>query len=470
MVAVVASSALPERLVGYHTAYRPQTFASRNLRSKNFVAKTLLSQELVAHNHETPSLNNPYFIDPYDHHVRNFFADAELDRSETVMFVGSGLTTLMKASLDHTNGSGKQEFKDVSKAMVAAVRHILETRVANGKYVSEEQFENLRGVETKLADLLEDSIKPTYNRHEAFLGQSARKIFGNAELDRSEAVVLVGSGLAALMKASLEHTYDSRMQNFNNASMAMIAAVRHILETRIANGRHVSEEQFKNLRGVEERLSAILDVITAIFDENDDTVYSLPNFFKEFNFDPVERSKLIARIVPSISKMVFQATEDSTAEYFRDTYNVFLPAIREFMEDRVANGKPVTQDQFDRLERAEKLIPPLMQAFVTVVHDQFLVDFMQKLQLDPTERAKYHVTGFFASIDTIFKDTNASVDNIIRDVMLAYMPSSRQVFEDRLAQGKPVTQENFDNLERMEKTLPNILDTYVKMVNDLDMH
>ncbi|XP_063872784.1 uncharacterized protein LOC135107083 [Scylla paramamosain] len=310
------------------------------------------------------------------------------------------------------------------------------------------------------------SIKP-YDHHEAFLGPSVRKLFDNAQLDRSEAVVLVGSALAELMKVSLKHSYGSGMQEFKDVSLAMVAAARHVLETRVANGIHVSEEQFENLRRVEERLPAILNVIAATFDGNENTVYSLPNFFRTFQFTPVERSKLLARIVPSMSKAIFQATEGSTAEYFSNAFNVFLPAIREFMEDRVANGKTVTQEQMAKLERAERLMPALNQAFVTVVHDKFLVDFMKKLQLDLTERAKYLVSGFFASMDAIFKDTNASVAQMMRDVTLAYLPPTRQVFEDRLAAGKPVTQEDLDNLERMESTLPIILDAYVKVVDDL---
>lgn len=269
------------------------------------------------------------------------------------------------------------------------------------------------------------------------------------------------------MKASLDKTYSSGMQEFKDVSMAMVAASRHVLETRVANGIHVSQEQFENLKRVEERLPAIMDAIAATFDENENTVYSLPNFFKTFQFTPEERSKMLARIVPGMSKTIFQATEGSTAEYFSNAYNIFLPAIREFMEDRAANGQTIPQEQIEKLERAERLMPALNQAFVTVVHDQFLVDFMKRLQLDLTERAKYLVSGFFASMDAIFKDTNASVAQMMRDVTLAYLPPTRQVFEDRKAAGKPVTQENFDNLERMEKTLPIILDAYVKVVDDL---
>lgn len=72
---------------------------------------------------------------------------------------------------------------------------------------------------------------------------------------------------------------------------------------------------------------------------------------------------------------------------------------------------------------------------------------MLRLQFDLKERAKYLVNGFFASMDAMFEDTDTSAAEIMRDVTLAYIFASRQVFEDRLAAAKPVTQENFDNLE-----------------------
>ncbi|XP_045110551.1 uncharacterized protein LOC123504239 isoform X1 [Portunus trituberculatus] len=306
-----------------------------------------------------------------------------------------------------------------------------------------------------------------YEHRDEFLGPSTYELFQNADLDRSEVVVLVGSGLAELMRVSLEKSYGSGMQEFKDVSLAMVAAARHVLENRVAKGIPVTEKQFENLQRVEERLSAVMDAIAATFDENVNTRYSLPNFFKTFDFTPVERSRLLARIIPSLSKTIFQAQEGTTAQYFSDAYDIFLPAIRKFLEERVAEGKKVPGELFQRLERAERLQPALNQAFVTVVHDKFLVDFMKRLELDPQERAKYLVNGFFASMDAMFEDTDASAAEMMRDVTLAYIPASRQVFEDRLAAGKPVTQENFDNLERMERTLPVILNAYVQVVDDL---
>ncbi|XP_050732406.1 uncharacterized protein LOC127006498 isoform X2 [Eriocheir sinensis] len=306
-----------------------------------------------------------------------------------------------------------------------------------------------------------------YDHHEAFLGPSVGDIFGDAELTKAEVVVLVGSGLGSLMEASLHKTYGTGLQEFRNVSLAMIKAGRKVLEDRVANGIPVSEERFENLRKVEERMSAVLDALAATFDQNEHTVYSLSRFFEDFDFQPEERSRYLARVLPTISKAVFQVDDTTTAEKLRDAYNIFLPATRKFVEERIEEGKPVTEQQLAMLERAEQLMPPLMQAYVTVVHDPFLVNFMQKLKLDPAERAKYLVSGFFASMDAIFADPNASMAQMMRDVTLAYMPPTRQVFEDRLEQGKPVTQENLDNLERMEKTLPIILDAYVKMSDDL---
>ncbi|XP_050732436.1 uncharacterized protein LOC127006523 isoform X2 [Eriocheir sinensis] len=306
-----------------------------------------------------------------------------------------------------------------------------------------------------------------YDHHEAFLGPSVGDIFGDAELTKAEVVVLVGSGLGSLMEASLHKTYGTGLQEFRDVSLAMIKAGRKVLEDRVANGIPVSEERFENLRKVEERMSAVLDALAATFDQNEHTVYSLSRFFEDFDFQPEERSRYLARVLPTISKAVFQVDDTTTAEKLRDAYNIFLPATRKFVEERIEEGKPVTEQQLAMLERAEQLMPPLMQAYVTVVHDPFLVNFMQKLKLDPAERAKYLVSGFFASMDAIFADPNASMAQMMRDVTLAYVPPTRQVFEDRLEQGKPVTQENLDNLERMEKTLPIILDAYVKMCDDL---
>lgn len=311
-----------------------------------------------------------------------------------------------------------------------------------------------------------DDIK-RYDHHEEFMGPSVAGILKDADLDRGEKVVLVGSALGPLMKASLDRSYDSGLQDVKDISLAMLGASRQILESRVANGRYVSEKQFENLGGVQERLPAIIDAVAATFDENEHTMYSLTNFFKVFNFDPVERAKLIARVLPSMIQTMFQGTDTTTAENFANAYNIFLPAIRKFMEERQASGKTITQKQWGYLERAEKLVPSLMQAFVVVDHEPLLLDFMRRMNLDPVERAKYMVTGFFASMDAIFKNPNASVAEMMRDTTLAYMPASRQVFEDRLKKGKPVTQENFDNLERMEKTLPIILDSYVKILDDL---
>lgn len=306
-----------------------------------------------------------------------------------------------------------------------------------------------------------------FDHHEDFLGPSTGGIFADAQLTRAEVVVLVGSGLASLMKASLDKTYGTGLQEFRDVSLAMIDASRKVLEDRVANGIPVSEERFQNLRKVEERMSAVLDALAATFDENEHTVYSLSRFFKDFDFDSVERSKYLARVIPTISKAVFQVDDTTTAEKLRDAYNIFLPATRKFFEERIADGKQVTEQQMTMLERAEKLMPPLMQAFVTVMHDPLLIEFQERMNLDEKERAKYLVTGFFASMEAIFKNPDASVAKMMRDVTLAFVPPSRQVFEDRLAQGKPVTQENFDNLERMEKTLPIILDAYVKVIEDL---
>lgn len=313
-----------------------------------------------------------------------------------------------------------------------------------------------------------DDIK-RYDHHEEFMGPEAGKILKGADLDRGEQVVIVGSALGPLMKAALERSHDSGLKDFKDISMAIIGASRQVLESRVANGRHVSKKQFEDLQGIAERLPAVIDAVAATFDEYPGTMYSLTNFFKVFNFDAVERAKMVARVLPSMIKTILQATDTTTAENFANAYNIFLPAIRKFMEERRDSGKRVTQQQWDYLDRAERLVPSLMQAFVVVDHEPLLLDFMRRMNLDPVERAKYLVNGFFASMDAIFRNPTATVAEMMRDTTLAYMPASRQVFEDRLAQGKPVTQENFDNLERMEKTLPIILDTYVKVLDDLSI-
>ncbi|XP_050732452.1 uncharacterized protein LOC127006523 isoform X3 [Eriocheir sinensis] len=222
-----------------------------------------------------------------------------------------------------------------------------------------------------------------YDHHEAFLGPSVGDIFGDAELTKAEVVVLVGSGLGSLMEASLHKTYGTGLQEFRDVSLAMIKAGRKVLEDRVANGIPVSEERFENLRKVEERMSAVLDALAATFDQNEHTVYSLSRFFEDFDFQPEERSRYLARVLPTISKAVFQVDDTTTAEKLRDAYNIFLPATRKFVEERIEEGKPVTEQQLAMLERAEQLMPPLMQAYVTVVHDPFLVNFMQKLNLTP---------------------------------------------------------------------------------------
>ncbi|XP_063872787.1 uncharacterized protein LOC135107085 [Scylla paramamosain] len=310
----------------------------------------------------------------------------------------------------------------------------------------------------------------TSEKSDPFMGVSSYRVFEGTDLTRDELMAIIGSGFGPLMMISLYPNHRSGLKEYKDVSMAMVEASRQVLESRVRNGQHVDPQRFVNLENVEKRLPAVLDAMTDVFDGKVNPRYSLTNLFKVYDFGPADRSRFRQRVLMAISRVAFQANESAITDNLKDASNVFLKALRQYLEDRVASGRHVTQDQYNRLERAEKLMPSLMRAMEGIANDPQVVQFMKELHLDATEKARQLVLCFFASMDALFKDPNATVGTIMLDVLLAYIPLARQVFEDRIALGLPVSQEDIDKMEHMEQVLPIMLTSYIEIVDDMGIY
>ena len=310
----------------------------------------------------------------------------------------------------------------------------------------------------------------TSQKSDPFMGVSSYKVFEGTDLTRDELLTIIGSGFGPLMMVSLTPNHKSGLKEYKDVSMAMVEASRQVLESRVNNGQHVDPQRFLNLENVEKRLPAVLDAMTDVFDGKANSRYSLTNLFKVYDFGPADRSRFRQRVLMAISRVAFQADESAITDNLKDASNVFLHALRKYLEDRVESGRQVTQDQYSRLERAEKLMPSLMRAMEALANDPHVLEFMNALHLDATEKARQLILCFFASMDTLFRDPNATLGTIMRDVVLAYIPSARQVFEDRIAMGLPVSQDDIDKLEHMEQVLPIMLTSYIEIVDDMGIY
>jgi len=305
------------------------------------------------------------------------------------------------------------------------------------------------------------------NHNDVFMGPSFYKLFERANLNRGELMAIIGSGFGPLMKKAMTPNYASGMGTYKDVSMAMIQAARQVLEARQKKGEYVNPKQFENLQNVEQRLPTALDAFTAIFDGIANPKYSLENVFTSYDFTAAERSTFYKRILISISKAAFGASESVSRDDIRKASNVFLPALRKFLEDRLTNDLPVTQDQIDRLERAEELVPSILQALDGILQDPLVIEFMQTMNIDATERMRQVVLSFYASMDALFMDPSTTVGEILLDIMLSYIPSARQVIENRLALGIPVTQEEIDRMEHVEQVLAIMLTSHIEIANDM---
>ncbi|XP_045110557.1 uncharacterized protein LOC123504242 isoform X2 [Portunus trituberculatus] len=310
----------------------------------------------------------------------------------------------------------------------------------------------------------------TSEKSDPFMGVSSYKVFDGTDLTRDELMAIIGSGFGPLMKISLNPKHTSGMQEYKDVSMAMVEASRQVLESRVEHGLNVDPQRFVNLDNVERRLPAVLDAMADVFDGKTNPSYSLTNLFKVYDFEPADRSRFRQRVLMTISRVAFQANDSSITANLKDASNVFLDALRKYLEDRVESGREVTQDQYQRLERAEKLMPSLMLALQGIANDPQVVEFLKALHLDATEEARQLVLCFFASMEALFMDPNATLGTIMRDVVLAYIPSARQVFEDRIAMGLPVSQDDIDKMEHMEQVLPIMLTSYIEIVDDMGIY